>query len=206
MYHRGIMRGLRNYQVNVVIKVLIASDFIVWSSANLVAPIFAIFVTDKLPGGSIEAVGIASMIYFIAKCIVEIPVSTYIDKSKSERDDLYSALLGTILNATIFFLYPIIDSVWQLYLLQIVSGAAAAIAYPGWYSIFTRHIDKTKQAFEWSLYDVLLGLGMAATAALGALLVKQFGFDIVFVAIGVMTILGAFLLFIIRNRIYLKNK
>jgi len=206
MYHRGIMRGLRNYQVNVVIKVLIASDFIVWSSANLVAPIFAIFVTDKLPGGSIEAVGIASMIYFIAKCIVEIPVSTYIDKSKSERDDLYSALLGTILNATIFFLYPIIDSVWQLYLLQIVSGAAAAIAYPGWYSIFTRHIDKTKEAFEWSLYDVLLGLGMAATAALGALLVKQFGFDIVFVAIGVMTILGAFLLFIIRNRIYLKNK
>jgi len=206
MYHRGIMRGLRNYQVNVVIKVLIASDFIVWSSANLVAPIFAIFVADKLPGGSIEAVGIASMIYFIAKCIVEIPVSTYIDKSKSERDDLYSALLGTILNATIFFLYPIIDSVWQLYLLQIVSGAAAAIAYPGWYSIFTRHIDKTKEAFEWSLYDVLLGLGMAATAALGALLVKQFGFDIVFVAIGVMTILGAFLLFIIRNRIYLKNK
>ncbi|KKR03753.1 MAG: hypothetical protein UT32_C0042G0010 [Parcubacteria group bacterium GW2011_GWC2_39_14] len=196
------MRGLMNYHVNLVIKILIASDFIIWSSANLVGPVFAIFIADRLPGGSIAAVGMASMIFFITKSIVEIPVGTYIDKSKSERDDLYSALLGTILNAVSFFLYPLIDSVWQLYLIQIVSGAAAAIAYPGWYSIFTRHIDKSKEAFEWSLYDVLLGLGMAVTAGLGALMVDKFGFNVVFNVIGFMMLVGAALLFIIQGKVF----
>lgn len=203
MFHRGIMRGLMNYHVNLVIKILIASDFVVWSSANLVGPVFAIFVADKLPGGNIAAVGIASMIYFVTKSIVEIPVGTYIDKSKSERDDLYSALVGTVLNASTFFLYPLIDTVWQLYALQVISGAAAAIAYPGWYSIFTRHIDKSKEAFEWSLYDVLLGLGMAVTSALGAFMVERYGFNVVFNIIGVMMMVGAFQLFIIRHKIYL---
>jgi len=202
MFHRGIMRGLRNYQVNVIIKVLIASDFLIWSSASLVAPIFAIFIAARLPSGGIEAIGIAATIYCMTKAIVEIPVGTYIDKSKSERDDLYAAILGTVLNAATFFLYPIVASVWQLYLLQIVAGAAGAIAYPGWYSIFTRHIDKSKEAFEWSLYDVLLGLGMAVTSALGAFMVAKFGFNAVFYIIGSMTLAGAALLFIIRDRIY----
>jgi len=203
MFHRGILRGLKNYQVNTIIKVLIASDFLVWSSANLVSPVFAIFVADVIPGGSVAAVGIASMIYFVTKSIVEIPIGTYIDRSKSERDDLYSALIGTMLNAITYLFYPFIDSVWQLYVLQIISGAAAAIAYPGWYSIFTRHIDKSKEAFEWSLYDVLLGLGMAVTAALGALLLERFGFDVVFYLVGILTFVGSILLFVIRNRIYL---
>ena len=206
MYHRGVMRSLMSYRVNLIIKILIASDFIIWSSVNLVSPIFAIFVVDRLPGGSIASMGIASMIYFIAKSIVEIPVGTYIDRSSSERDDLYSALLGTVLSAVVFFLYPSINTVWQLYVLQAVSGAAAAIAFPGWYSIFTRHVDKAKEAFEWSLYDVLLGLGMAFTAALGAFLVERFGFDVVFYIVGVLVFYGAVLLFIIRNKIYQGKK
>lgn len=202
MFHRGVMCGLMSYHVNLIIKILIASDFIIWSSANLVGPVFAIFIVDMLPGGNIAAVGIASMIFFVTKSIIEIPVGIYIDKSKSERDDLYSALLGTILNATSFFLYPLIDSVWQLYLVQILSGASAAIAYPGWYSIFTRHVDKSKEAFEWSLHDVLLGIGMAITSALGAFMVAKFGFNVVFYIIGSMTLAGAALLFIIRDGIY----
>ena len=206
MYHRGVMRSLMSYRVNLIIKILIASDFIIWSSVNLVSPIFAIFVVDRLPGGSIASMGIASMIYFIAKSIVEIPVGTYIDRSSSERDDLYSALLGTVLSAVVFFLYPSINTVWQLYVLQAVSGAAAAIAFPGWYSIFTRHVDKAKEAFEWSLYDVLLGLGMAFTAALGAFMVERFGFDVVFYIVGVLVFYGAVLLFIIRNKIYQGKK
>lgn len=206
MYHSSILRGLKSYKVNLVIKVLIASDFVVWSASNLVGPVLAIFVADILPGGSIEAVGIATMIYFICKSIVEIPVGAYIDKSMAEKDDLYSAVLGTVLSAVGYFLLPIINNVWQFYLLEVIFGASAAIAYPGWYSIFTRHIDESKAAFEWSLYDVLLGLGMAATAGLGAFMVERFGFNFMFHLIGVLTLMGAGLLFVIRKKIYLSPR
>jgi MFS family permease len=145
------------------------------------------------------------MIYFLAKSLVEIPVGSFIDKNKSEKDDLYTALGGTLLTALCYILYPSISEVWQLYVVQALSGAGAAIAYPGWYTIFTRHVDKNKEGFEWSLYDVLLGLGMAGTAALGAFLINAFGFNAVFYGTGVMTAIGAFLLFVIRKKIYIRN-
>lgn len=202
MYHRNIARSLRNLQINVVIKILILSDFVIWSAANLVSPIFAIFIAENIPGGSLEVVGIATMIFLISKSLFEVPVGIFIDRSKSEKDDLYTAIFGTILSAVVFFLYPEVSSVWQLYVLQGLAGVAGACAYPGWYSMFTKHIDKSKEAFEWSLYDVLLGVGMAVTAALGAFMVESYGFNLVFYVIGFATLLGALLLLIIQGKIY----
>lgn len=204
MFHKGIIRVLKHYKVNVVIKILILSDFLIWSAANLVGPVFAIFVADVIPGGSIEAVGISAMIYFIVKSVAEVPVGVFIDRSRSEKDDLYTALFGTILSSIVYFLYPEITSIWHLYVLQGFAGLAAACAFPGWYSIFTRHVDKAKEAFEWSLYDVMLGIGMAATAALGAFMVEAYGFAAVFYTIGVATFVGALLLIIIQKKIYTK--
>ncbi len=188
--------------MNVVIKVLIMSDFIIWSVYELLAPIFALFITDHIKGGSIEVVGIAAAIYLIAKSIFEVPVGIYVDKSKSEKDDLYSAICGTLLSAIVLVLYVFIDSIWQLYLLQFLFGVGSAIAFPGWYSIFTRHVDKGKEAFEWSMYDVLLGLGMAIAAALGGFIAEAFGFDVVFILVGIFTFIGAISLFFIKKKIY----
>lgn len=202
MYSRSVLRAIGNYQVNFVIKILILSDFLIWSSYQFVAAFFAIFVTDKIPGGNIEAVGIAVAIYMLTKSIFEVPVGMYIDRTKSERDDLMSAITGTILTAVAYFSYTVIDSVAELYFLQALQGLGAAIAFPGWYSIFTRHVDKGKEAFEWSLYDVLLGLGMAAAAAAGGFIAEEFGFNILFFLVGILTLAGAFLLFTIKKDVF----
>ncbi|RJQ33484.1 MFS transporter [Candidatus Parcubacteria bacterium] len=202
MYSRSVLRSISHYQVNLIIKILIISDFLIWSSYQLFTPFFAIFVTDKIHNGSIEAIGIASAIYLLSKSLFEIPVGVYIDRSKSEVDDLFVSILGTVLTAIAYFAYIFIDSIAQLYFLQAVLGLGAAIAFPGWYSIFTRHVDKGKEAFEWSLYDVLLGVGMAATAALGGFLADGYGFDVLFLMVGLFTLAGAILLFIIKDKIY----
>lgn len=204
MFYKETWRSVRNLEVNPVIKVLILSDFLIWSSCNLIAPIFAVFILDHIDNGSLEAVGLATTIFFICKAIFEVPVGMYIDKSKSEKDDLYFAVIGTLLYGLCYLFFPSVTQVWQVYLLQGISGLACAICFPGWYSIFTRHIDKEKAGFEWSLHDVLLGVGIAACAAIGAFLAEQFGFDAVFYVVGAMVIAGAFLLVTIKNRIYLQ--
>lgn len=204
MIARAIVRSIKNYKINVVIKILIVSDFIIWSSYNLLAPIFAIFISEQVPGASLETVGIATGLYLLVKSLAEVPVGIFIDKTKSENDDYYTMVFGTILSAAAYVLYVFIDAVWQLYALQIFLGLGAAIAYPGWYSIFTKHIDKRRAAFEWSIYDVLLGTGMALSAFVGAFFADYFGFDVLFIVIGIMTLAGAFLLFFIKDKIYLK--
>lgn len=204
MYYKNIIRSIKNYKVNFIIKILILSDFLIWSSYQFLSPIFAIFVTERINQSSLETIGLAAAIYLISKSIFEIPIGIYIDKSKSEKDDLYTAIAGTVLAAFVFFGFIFVSSVWQLYVLQIIMGLANALAFPGWYSMFTRHIDKEKAAFEWSLYDVLLGIGMAATAAAGGFLAEKFGFNIIFIIIGSATLLGALSLLSVKGIIYIK--
>jgi len=201
MYYRTIWRSIIDFKMNLVIKILILSDFIIWSVNNLTAPIFAIFIVDNIPGASIETAGIAAALYLIFKSIFEIPVGLFLDKVKGEKDDLYTAVVGSVIMASVFALYPLINSIWQLFLLQIVLGISAAVSYPGWYGIFTRHIDKKKEAFEWSVYDVALGIGMGLTAVIGAFLVEKFGFDIVFYITAGFTLIGALTLLIVHNKV-----
>lgn len=198
---RSVVRAMGQLQINWVIKILIISDFLIWVSHQLFAPIFAVFVTDQLFGGSLEVVGISTSIYFVTKSIVEAPVGMWIDRTKAETDDLMTALVGTIMTAFVFFSYNFLTDVWQLYLAQGILGIGAAVAFPGWYSIFTRHIDKHKEALEWSLYDVLLGIGMAGSAALGGFLATVYGFGLVFNLAGISTIAGALLLLSLKNKI-----
>ena len=157
MLSREAGRYLKNYNVNKVIKILILSDFIIWSGSQLFAPIIAIFIADNLVGGSIESAGIAVAVGLLVKAVLEMPVGMYIDKSPSERDDLYSIILGSFIMGATILMYSFITDVWQMYILQALMGAGAAISYPGWSSMFTKHIDKSREAFEWSLYDVFLG-------------------------------------------------
>lgn len=202
MHSRNIVRSILQYKVNPVIKVLIVSDFIVWSSYQLFAPIFALFVSEHIAGGSLAVVGIASALFLVSKSVFEMFVGVYIDKTESERDDLYTAILGTIITAGAYFMYPVISEVWELYAVQMLAGLGAAVAYPGWYSMFTHHVDKGKEAFEWSLYDVVLGLGMAGSAALGGLMADTYGFTVLFVSVASLTVLGGVLLVFVKGNIY----
>jgi MFS family permease len=204
MLYKNTVRGILNFKISFVIKILILSDFLILSSINLVSPIFAIFITDKINGATIATAGIAVMIFLIVKSVFEVPIAILIDKTKSEKDDFYTAIFGILLMAVCYFFFTRIDSIWQLYVLQGFLGLSVAISFPGWSSIFTRHIDKQKEALEWSLYDVVTGVGMALTAGIGALMVEKYGFDIIFYIISIFAVLGTILLLSIRKRIYVK--
>ncbi len=201
MHAKFVARSIAQYKVNIIIKILIISDFLVFSASQLLGPIFAIFIEDFIIGASIKTVGIAAALFLITKSITEIPVGLLIDKIKGEKDDLYFALTGTLLTGLIFILFIYIDKIWQLYALQILLGIGSAISYPGWYTIFTKHVDKGKEGFEWSLYDVLVGVGMSATAALGGFIAEAYGFQSVFITVAIITFIAGLLLFFIGGKV-----
>lgn len=204
MYHKLVVRNISQLKINPLIKILILSDFLLWSANNLVAPIFAIFIVEQIPGaGAVEA-GIAATIFMLIKSTCQIPISIYIDKTKSERDDFYTMFWGSLLTGFIFFLYPLVHTASILYLVQAVFAIVAALSYPGWMSIFTHHLDKNKTAYEWSLYELLIGVGMASTATIGGFAVERYGFSILFYVAGTVTLLGSLCLLVIKKEIYKK--
>jgi MFS family permease len=176
--------------MNKIIKVLILSDFIIISGFGFIAPIFALFLTDKIQGGTIETVGFASAIYWLAAVVTRLPIAKYVDKTKTEKDDFYFMILGSVLISAVPFLFIISTKIWHIYAIQIIYGLGYSLRLPGWFGMFTRHIDKNHEGYEWSFNSLISGLGSGITAALGGVMATRLGFNALFVLIGVISVIG----------------
>jgi len=179
--------------INKIILILIKADFFFYSALGFVAPVFAVFLTDKLRDGSLEVAGFAAAIYWVVKSIAEIPIGRALDRIKGEKDDLLFLVSGYLIVALVHFGYTQATLSWHIYILEFVYAIGIAIAAPGWAAMFTRHIDKGREGFEWSIEHVAYSIGMGITGALGGILVTRFGFNTVFILAGIIACFGALL-------------
>ncbi|MDI6883070.1 MAG: MFS transporter [Patescibacteria group bacterium] len=193
-------------RLNKVVKILITSDIFLNSGWGFLAPVFAIFILRGIQGGDAKVVGFSAMVYWLVKSILQIPIGKYLDKNHGEKDDFYFLLTGTILAGFVPFGYLISFLPWHIYLCQVLYGIAMAMVIPSWYAIFTRHIDKGKEAFEWGLESTSIGLSLGVAGALGGLLVALVSFKVVFVLVGSFTFLAVILLSLIRSEMGLRDK
>ena len=180
--------------VNKVLKILLYSDVLIISGFGLMAPIFAIFIDRQIIGGSIMAVGIAEAVYLLTRSAFQILISKYTDEEKGNVREMYTLIIGSFLFSIVPIIYIFSTEIWHIYLAQFLNGLGAAISYPGWQVLFTRYLDKNKEGYEWSVYDTTVGLGTAATAAIGGYVAEMFGFNALFVIVAILSFLGTILL------------
>ena len=193
-------------KINRAIRTLIVSDLFLNSGWGLLGPVFAIFLVQNIQGGDAKVAGFAAMIYWTVKSILQIPIGKYLDKNHGEKDDFYFMVLGTFLIGFVPFGYLFSSLPWHIYVFQVVQSIGMAMIIPSWSAIFTRHIDKGKEAFEWGLDSTILGFGTGITGAIGGLLVVVFGFKVLFILVGTFTFLAALLLVFIWKEITPRDK
>ncbi|MDO8443781.1 MAG: MFS transporter [Candidatus Azambacteria bacterium] len=176
--------------INKIIRVLVIGDVMFFSAFGLIGPIFAIFVTNQIAGATVATVGFATTINLLTRALLQMPVARYIDRHKGEKDDFKFMIAGSTLVSIVPFIYLFINTPMHLFMAQVVLGVGGALANPGWFAIFTRHIDKGKEGTEWTLENVSVGLAAAGTAAIGGVLAQNFGFQNLFLIVGVLSLLG----------------
>jgi DHA1 family quinolone resistance protein-like MFS transporter len=187
--------------INKVVKILILSDLSLLTGFGFVNPIFAIFLTDNLQGGDVRTAGFAAAAYWIILSIVLIPFGKYLDKKQGEKDDLWFIVIGNTLAAFAVFGYIFSYLPWHIYLLQAVYGIGMGMNIPGYTAIFTRHINKGKEAFSWSTRAAFVGIGTGIAGSLGGIIAYRFGFDALFVGVGILLLLSASLSLLIQKEL-----
>ena len=176
--------------VNKIIRVLVLGDVMFFSAFGLIGPIFAVFITNQIADATVATVGFAATINLLVRALLQMPIARYIDRHKGEKDDFKFMVAGSTLISIVPFIYLFIETPIHLYLAQVVLGIGGALANPGWFAIFTRHIDKNKEGTEWTLENVGVGLAAAGTAAIGGILAQNFGFHNLFLIVGILSLLG----------------
>lgn len=195
--------------INKVIKTLIISDFFTNLGWGFLSPVFAIFILEKVSHGGLtqaaEIAGLSALFYWIPKSFFQIPLGIYLDKNHGEKDDFWFMIMGTFLIALVPLGYLFATTAWHIYCLQVVYAAGAAMSFPSWMAIFTRHIDKNKEAFEWGTESTFLGLGAGIAGGLSGGMVAMFGFKVLLIFVSGFTLLSAILLLFIKDSIFSRD-
>ncbi len=186
-------------KINKIIKFLIVGDIFLNSGWGLVGPIFAIYLLQDIQGGSAQVAGFATAIFWITKSIIQIPLARYLDRNHGEKDDFLFMIGGLFIAGLVPFGYLASSLPWHIYILQVIYAIGMAMAVPAWYAIFTRHIDKGNEAYEWSVYSTVLGFAFGISGALGGLIVGFVGFKVIYFIVGIFTITPSILLLFIKN-------
>lgn len=172
--------------MNRTLKLLIFSDIFVLTGFALISPIMAIFIKENLVGGTIEAVGIAAAITTGLRCILQL-IFAHIAKPKHRY---LMAVTGTFFIALVPFIYFFSTHIIHIYIAAAIHGFGAGLANPAWFSLFANNLDKGKKGWEWSIYSSSVGIGTAIAAFVGSQAASKFGFEPVFIIVGVLALIG----------------
>lgn len=191
--------------INKVIKILISSDFLLQSGWGLIGPIFAIFLTKQIQGGDLRMVGFVAATYWVVKSIVQPFIAKHMDKNHGEKDDFWLLITGMYIANLIPLGYIFSTQPWHIFTLESIRGLAMACVVPSWSAIFTRHINKGREAFSWSLESTGIGFAAGLAGAFGGFLASILGFKVVFILVSLFGIISSSVLLLIRNQIFLKD-
>lgn len=196
--------------INKIVKLLITSDFFLNLGWGLLAPIFALFIAENIAVESIseaaKIAGFAALSYWITKAVLQVPIGYYLDKNHGERDDFWVMVIGTFITAFVPIGYLISSEAWHIYFFQIIHAIGMSLVWPSWLAIFTRHIDKGKEAFEWGMESTFLAVGAGIAGGLGGIIAGAFGFNVVFIFVSALSFLSATLLLFIKSEILPRDK
>lgn len=196
-------------RINKIIKILVTSDFFLNYGWGLLSPVFAIFLLQNIaqnnPIQAAKIAGLASLFYWIPKSILQIPIGHYLDKNHGDKDDFWCMIMGNFLVGFTPLGFLISSSPWQIYLFQIFHAVGMAATIPSWMAIFTRHIDKGKEALEWSIESTFIGFGAGIAGGIGGLVAAAFGFKVLFISVSIFTFISTVLLLFIRKNLSSQN-
>ncbi len=188
--------------VNRVMRAYIYWDFVVNAGWGLLAPVFAIFLLEKIAGGNIvegaRIIGFATFFYWATKSVLQIPIGNYLDKNHGEVDDFWFYVAGSIITAFVPIGFLFASAPWHIYVLQIFHAAAMSLVIPSSYAIFIRHTDKGREAYESSLDSTLLGVGVGIAGALGGIMAGYMGFTAILLLTSLLNFVAVLFLFPVR--------
>ncbi|MBI2642551.1 MAG: MFS transporter [Candidatus Wildermuthbacteria bacterium] len=192
--------------ISSVLGILIASDFLLNAAWGFIGPIFALFLTEQIAGGSIQMVGFAVAVYWITKSAIQPFLARFLDVTDGEKDDFWFLVAGMFAANLVPLGFLFATNMIHIFILQAVHGAAMAMVVPSWAAIFTRHISKGWEAFSWSIESTVLGFAAGLAAAFGGVLAGTLGFKAVFIIVAVFGLLSSALLLLVRNQVFSPNR
>ena len=172
---------------NKQIRILLATNGCILIAGSMLGPIYALFV-ERIGGDLLDA-SYAFGVYALAAGITTLASGRYADKLKESE---LIVVLGYSIMGLAFFGYTLVDSIWSLLAVQVLIGLGEAIYAPAFDSSYSKHLDGHKSGREWGAWESINYFTTALGAIAGGFLVTFFGFNTIFIIMGLLSFSSAF--------------
>ena len=167
-------------------KVLLFSDAWATLALGMIGPIYAIFV-EKI-GGDILDASWAYFAFMITSGVAMYLISHWEDKFKNKE---ILITIGYCLTALGCLSYVFVFNQFSLIVTQIILGLAESIQVPAYDALYSKYLEKKKEASEWGDWESMRYIVTAIAAVIGGYLASIFGFKILFVCMFAISIFAA---------------
>ncbi len=176
------------------LKIFTISNTLMAFAFGLFGPFYIIFINDI--GGSIENFGIAMGLVVLSGAVLSIVAGKYSDLMG--RKPLL--IMGGYASAIVVLLYTFIDSLWQLYALQVISGLIISVFETSESAYLADITKKQKRGADVGKYSAYAGFAEAIAIFAGGFLARRFGFEIIFYAVSIIFIIATTIMFTLSER------
>lgn len=167
-------------------KVLLWSSNI-WSlGAGLLGPLFAVFTQNI--GGDVLSITWVWGAYLVSMGVFIIIIGKVSDRFHNKSR---LALIGYALNALLTFGYLLVHTPYELFLVQVGLGFAAALASSTWSALYDQYSGGgDKDGWIWGLASGFEKIATGIGVVIGGYIVAIYSFQTLFVIMGISQILA----------------
>jgi MFS family permease len=154
---------------------------------GMIGPIYAIFV-ERI-GGDILDASWAYFAFMITTGAIIYLIGHWEDRIKHKQKFV---VLGYGLKALGCLSYLFVYNQITLIITQIILGLSEAIYLPAYDALYSKYLDKYKEASEWGDWEAMRYVVAAIAALLGGYVAYELGFKSLFVFMFVFSLIGLF--------------
>jgi len=175
------------------LRALVTGDMFYLTAFGLLTPIFALFLTERIPGANLLTVGISVAVYLAVVGVLR-PFSQLYSQNDSSGWRTQNLLwFGSAFVVLTPFLYLLSRDMIDVYVIQLLYGIGIAFCEPAW----LRLIDKTcaiRPEDSIERYSAISTLLAAGLALIGGFIADQQGVPMLLIYLDVTTLVAALLL------------
>lgn len=157
------------------IKLLLLTSILIHSGANLLAPIYAIFI--KQIGGDLIDAGIAVGIYALLKGVFYFLFGRI-------KEELFSKKIMMFIGYTVmgigYLAYVFAAKPLDVFLIQIIISLGETVINPSWSAIIATSLEKGKERHLYANFFGYRSIFEGVAAIFGGLFAMEFGFNVLF--------------------------
>lgn len=172
---------------NRALKTLILFNGIFVFASSLFGPLYAVFVEGIEK--DILSISLSWAAYLVSMTVFLVIVSRYGDRVMEKE---FLLLAGYLVRAVAWISFSFVSSIETLIVVQILLGLGEAMGTPAYRAIFAEHLDDGKYMGQYTGEKLAFNTVGVVAVVLGGLVVKTFGFNILFYIMGTLAMVSFF--------------